>query len=119
MKRIKIRLHFLAERPQCFKSGFETQDEGTVANNIGRGRGGVGDAPRTNVTKLMSSMTKSTPAFFDPMRTALPVPLNVQPARMYLWCLTARRASTFIVRTPIIVIEFEYFGGHCDRCDKF
>lgn len=69
MKRIKIRLHFLAERPQCFKSGFEKQDEGTVANNIGGGRGLVGDAPRTNVTKLMSSMTKSTPAFFDPMRS--------------------------------------------------
>lgn len=68
MKRIKIRLHFLAERPQCFKSGFETQDEGTVANNIGS-EGGRVDAPRTNVTKLMSSMTKSTPAFFDPTRS--------------------------------------------------
>lgn len=52
MKHIKIRLHFLAERPQCFKSGFETQDEGTVANNIGRGGGRRPQNERYKINEL-------------------------------------------------------------------
>lgn len=66
MKRIKIRLHFLAERPQCFKSGFETQDEGTVANNIGGGEGVGRRRPQNERYKINELYDKVNTRVFRP-----------------------------------------------------